>query len=265
MLKRVGLAVGILGCVAVSPLLSAQETDENAAAQANNPLANMTAFNIQTYFIPEFTGVKQAGNQGFLRYAKPVSIGGDWLVRASLPVPTLPTGENGASSTGVGDFNVFAAYLIDVGDPAISFGIGPQLTVPTATADNLGTEKWSAGLANVLFNARSKTFQWGYLLTWQHSFAGNNERSSVNVGAFQPFAMYQLGKGLYLRSTGIMVYDFESDDYTVPIGVGIGKVIPQGSTVFNVFMEPQVSVFDRGELWPSWQVFVGFNIQFMGS
>ena len=66
MLKRVGLAVGILGCVAVSPLLSAQETDENSAAQANNPLANMTAFNIHTYFIPEFTGVKQAGNQAFL-------------------------------------------------------------------------------------------------------------------------------------------------------------------------------------------------------
>ena len=56
----------------------------------------------------------------------------------------------------------------------------------------------------------------------------------------------------------------KSDDYTVPIGVGFGKVIPQGSTVFNVFIEPQVSIFDRGNNWPQWQVFVGFNMQFLG-
>ena len=91
-----------------------------------------------------------------------------------------------------------------------------------------------------------------------------SECRTVSVGAFQPFAMYQLGKGVYLRSTGIMVYDFESNDYTIPIGFGIGKVIPQGSTVYNAFIEPQVSIADRGDLWPSWQIFVGFNMQFMG-
>ena len=229
-----------------------EEGSTDAAAQANNPLANMTAFNLHTYFIPEFTGSKQAGNQFFARYAKPFELKGSWLMRASLPIPTLPTAPDGNASTGIGDLNVFAAYLVDIGDPAISFGVGPQLTVPTATSEGLGTDKWSAGFANVLFNAKSAKFQWGYLLTWQHSFAGNGDRRAVNVGAFQPFAMLQLGRGLYLRSTGIMVYDFESDDYTVPIGAGFGKVIPQGNTVFNVFIEPQVSVFDRGNNWPQW-------------
>lgn len=233
------------------------------AAQANNPLANFTALNFQNYYIGELTAPDKDANQFWLRYAKPLSIGKtNWIFRASLPVNTFPVAPNQETKTGLGDFNAFAAYLIDTGDPAVSFGIGPQLTAPTATEDQLGSEKWSAGFANVLFNARSPKFQYGYLLTWQASFAGVSDRASVNAGAFQPFAFYQLGKGTYLRAAPIWVYNFQNDTYSVPLGVGVGQVIPKGKTVYNVFIEPQVSVSDKGAGWPKWQVFIGFNMQF---
>jgi len=32
--------------------------------------------------------------------------------------------------------------------------------------------------------------------------------------------------------------------------------------VFNVFIEPQVSVADKGAGWPKWQIFCGLNTQF---
>jgi hypothetical protein len=234
------------------------------AAQANNPLANMTAFNLHDYYIGEFTGSDDDANQFLMRYARPFSLGEtNWLMRATLPVNSFPTPPDGHTETGLGDFNVFAAWLIDIGNPAISVGVGPMLTAPTATEDALGSEQWSAGLANVFFDARSKVFQWGYLLTWQGSFAGEDDRADVNAGAFQPFAMYQLGQGRYLRSTGVWVYDFHTDNYTIPLGIGIGQVIPRGKTVFNVFIEPQWSVADRGPAWPEWQVFIGFNMQFL--
>jgi hypothetical protein len=235
----------------------------NAAAQANNPLANMTAFNLHNYYIGNLTESDEDANQFWLRYAKPFSLGGDWLMRASLPVNSFPTSPSGGTETGIGDLNIFAAYLIDTGNPAVSFGIGPQINAPTASKDSLGSEKWSAGFANVLFDARSKKFQYGYLLTWSQSFAGDDDRADVNLGAFQPFAMYQLGKGRYLRSTGIWAYDFENDGYSMPIGIGIGQVIPKGKTVYNVFIEPQWSVADKGPGWPEWQVFIGFNMQFL--
>src|SRR5690606_27388180 len=114
-----------------------------------------------------------------------------WLLRASLPVNTFPTPPNGHKETGIGDLNVFAAYLLDVGNPAVSFGVGPQVTAPMAGKDELGSERWSGGLVNVLFNASSPVFQYGYLLSWQHSFAGNDNREDVNAAAFQPFAFYQ--------------------------------------------------------------------------
>jgi len=86
----------------------------------------------------------------------------------------------------------------------------------------------------------------------------------VNVGAFQPFLFYQLGNGNYLRSTPIWVYDFEKDAYSVPIGIGFGKAFRRKQTVYNVFVEPQWSVADKGPGWPEWQVFMGLNMQFTG-
>jgi hypothetical protein len=55
----------------------------------------------------------------------------------------------------------------------------------------------------------------------------------------------------------------ENDNYSVPLGVGIGQVIKKGKTVFNVFVEPQFSVADRGPGQPEWQIFCGLNLQFL--
>ncbi|WP_237391239.1 hypothetical protein [Dryocola clanedunensis] len=232
-------------------------------AQANNPLANMTAFNMQNYYIGDVSGTDKDANQFWLRFAKPFSVDdSNWILRASLPVNTYPTPPDGGHKTGLGDVNLFASWLIDTGNPAVSFGFGPQITAPTATDDALGTEKWSAGLVNVLFNASSPKFQYGYLASWQHSFAGDSNRDDVNLGTFQPFMFYQLGGGTYLRAAPIWVYNFQNDSYSVPLGVGIGQVIKQGSTVYNFFVEPQGSVADHGPGQPRWQVFAGLNLQF---
>ncbi len=251
----------ILAIVFAAPL-AAQDTGD-AKAQANNPLANIKTVNLQNQYTGNFTGVEKPGNTFYLRGAMPVSIGDSkWLIRATLPFNSWPVGVAGDRVSGLGDFNIFAAYLIDVGNPAISFGIGPQVTAPTAATNGLGAGKWSLGLANVLFDARNSKFQWGYLLTWQASVAGDNTRNDVNFGAFQPFAMYQLGKGWYLRSTGVWTYNFESDNYAIPIGLGIGKVTVKPGVVINAYFEPQYSISTRGAFQSEWGVFAGVNFQF---
>lgn len=242
---------------------AARGNEADAAAQANNPLANMKAFNVHDYYVGDYTeALPDSGNQFWLRYAQPLKIKETtWLMRASLPINSFST----PSEFGLGDFNIFAAYLIPMKNPALSVGVGPQLTAPTATADALGTDKWSAGFAHILFDARSKKIQWGYLLTWHHSFAGDSDARDVHAGAFQYFGFYQLGKGHYLRTAPICAFDLDSDGYTIPIGLGYGKVMKKGSTVYNAFIEPQYSVIDEGpNPWPQWQIFVGLNMQFLG-
>ena len=52
------------------------------AAQANNPLANIKAFNIQDYFVPTLSGGVEGGaNTFWLRFAQPL---GRVLLRASV-------------------------------------------------------------------------------------------------------------------------------------------------------------------------------------
>lgn len=134
-----------IALICASQIAPADEDEANAAGQANNPLANMTAFNLQNYYIGELTESDDSANQFWLRYAKPFSLGEtDWLLRASLPINTFPS-MAGGNVTGIGDLNLFAAYLIDTGNPAVSFGVGPQLTAPSAAKDEVGSEKWSAG------------------------------------------------------------------------------------------------------------------------
>jgi len=239
------------------------EDASSGSAQANNPLANMTAFNMQNYYIGDVSESDKDANQFWFRYAQPFSLGeSSWLLRASLPMNTYPAAPTGGHQTGLGDLNLFAAWLIDTGNPAVSFGFGPQITAPTASRNALGSEKWSAGLVNVLFNASSPVFQYGYLASWQHSFAGDGNRSDVNIGAFQPFAFYQLGGGTYLRSAPIWSYNFQNDSYGVPLGLGIGQVVKSGNTVYNFFIEPQGSVADHGPGQSRWQIFFGLNLQF---
>jgi hypothetical protein len=257
--KAGALAAGLLGLAAV---VSAQdEAAANDMAQANNALAYNRAFALHNYYIGELTGSDENANQFWLRLAQPFSIGEtSWLMRASLPINTYPVQPELEHQTGLGDLNVLAAYLFDVGNPGITFGLGPQITMDTATDDGLGSGKWSAGVMNYMFNATLPTFQWAYLLTWQASFAGDGDRADVNVATFQPNAIFQLGGGTYLRSSAIMTYDFENDGYSVPLGLGLGQVLKRGKTIYNLFLEPQWTVADEGEGWPEWQVFLGLNI-----
>ena len=255
-------------CILAAPVLGestdadagAADAESSAAANANNPLADMKAFNLQNYYIPELSGINGNANTFWLRYAQPF---GKWLFRGSLPVSRVPTGSD-SSTSGLGDFNIFAAYLFDTGNPAVSFGVGPQLTAPTATEDETGTGRWQGGLASVYFNAKSQRFQWGGLVTWQTDFAGDDDRAGTNLLALQPFYFLQLGKGLYLRGAPIVVFDLENDSYHVPVGLGIGQVIPTPKVVYNVFIEPQFTILDRGAGQPELQLFVGFNMQFLG-
>jgi hypothetical protein len=239
----------------------AQEPDANA--QANNPLASTTSLNLQDQYIGRLSGTGEAANAVLLRGAQPFSLGAtNWIARATLPINTYPVVPGGGHETGIGDLNIFAAYLFDTANPGVSFGIGPQLTAPTASDRALGSGQWSAGFANVLFVATSPAWQYGYLLTWQASIGGNDNRRPVNLGNFQPFVFRQLGEGWYLRSTGVWTYDFDSNAYAVPLGLGIGKVVPIGETVANIFVEPQYSVLRQGPGQMEWGVFAGVNFQF---
>lgn len=239
------------------PAFSQEADPASVTKDANNPLASTKSFSVHNIYSPSILGAEGTMNTAWIRYAQPI---GKVLIRASLPVNSINS--NGVNRSGLGDFNVFGTYILTSPTSPNQLGIGPIMTFPTATSSLLGSGKWMAGIAFAGYFASNPVFQYGILATWQHSFAGDKERRKVHAGSIQPFMMWQLGKGLYLRSTGIAILDFENDNYLVPLGLGIGKVVPINRVVCNLFVEPQFAVWSKGAGLPKTQIFLGINTQF---
>jgi hypothetical protein len=234
-------------------------------AQANNPLADMTALNFHNYYVPKLTNAPADSytNTSWVRFAKPFA-NGKLLLRASAPINTVGTPDaTGVVTTtnGLGDINAFLSYNF-VSKPTATMGIGPLITAPTAAHQALGSGKWQGGLAFVAFIVKSPVFQYGGLITWQTSFAGDDSRSNTNNAAVQPFYFWQLGGGTYMRGAPVWYFDIENGTYNVPISLGIGKVVKVGKTVFNLFVEPQYTMLSFGTQ-PQFQLFTGINLQFL--
>jgi len=261
--KRIAGLNLLLVIFLVLPLAAQEEAaeggdDASAAAGANNPLADITSFQFQNYYASDLYGMpNESSNTAWMRFVKPF---GRVLLRASLPLSTVPS-TSGDSISGIGDLNMFAAYLMTDPSAPQQYGIGPLVAVPTASDDALGVDAWQAGAAAVYFNLSSPDVQWGGLVTWQTDVSGDD---NTNLAIAQPLLFIQMGKGAYLRSSGAWTFDMENDGYYIPVGFGIGKVVKSGRSVLNMWLEPQFTIAHDGAGYPSFQLFAAINLQLLG-
>lgn len=100
-------------------------------------------------------------------------------------LPELPAGITGGDTFGLGD--IHTTLFFSPAKPGMAiWGVGPSITIPTATDDLLGTRKWSAGpSASVLFMPKPWVF--GALVRQLVSFAGNSDRKDVSQLLIEPF------------------------------------------------------------------------------
>jgi hypothetical protein len=242
------------------PKAPAKGLSDTQKAQAQNPLASLKALNFQNYFLPEETITNT-----FIRLAMP-HFKGRLLWRLTVPILTMPVpGDDSKIMAGLGDVNFFASVNI-IQNPTTTFGIGPFVVFPTTVGtndlrDTVGS-KWQVGGAMLIFKAISPVVSMGALITYQIS-VGNLDLQDQSLLVAQPFGAFQIGKGWYLRSAGIWTFDFENGYYTVPLGLGVGKVLKAGKTIINAFMEPTFTVFSNNPNAPIFQLYSGVNLQFM--
>ncbi|ARP79299.1 hypothetical protein [Bordetella genomosp. 6] len=256
MLAIAGLA--LMGAV----LATARAQSADDANKANNPLNLAASLGLQNYYTPRLFGTRAHTNDFMLRPTLPLGPG-DWIgvpqiLRPTVPVSTRPQAD-GSHRTGLGDISVFDIFLLKQGE--VDIGVGPLLTMPTATDRLLGTGKWSGGLAAVAVHSSPRGLLGG-LVQWQHSFAGQNDRETVHTATLQPFVIHNLQQGWYLRSTAIWTFDLQRSQYYIPLGAGAGRAWRVGKTIVNAFVEPQWTVAHKGEGLPQFTVFAGLNFTF---
>jgi len=252
----IAATVLLLGRSAAAQRASAE--DVNAA---NNPLTPKITINFHDQWAPELYDVDEGSNAFLFRGVVPHKLGGmPQLFRYTLPVVTAPDATRD-TVTGLGDLNLIELFPFVLKRARMEIAVGPQLTLPTATNDVTGTGKWQGGFA-VLAIAPRKFGIGGALVTWQHSFAGDDDRASQNNLSLQPLFIYNLPQGWYLRSTATWNFAFAQDTYVIPIGGGIGKVWVRPGATINAFAEPQFTIAHDGAGQPTFQMFMGLNLQF---
>jgi hypothetical protein len=239
-------------------------TSTEDIAASNNPLADFIGVNFNEYYA---TGLYDAD-----AVANVLNVQGVYIpvrrhmhlfhiARATLPLATVPVGVTRYDS-GVGDLILQDAFKFGRPGAKTEFGVGPLLVVPTASSEALGTGKWQAGVAVVVIRLLDGGNVIGGLATWQTDFAGDEARQGTNLSTFQPTVALALGpSGYYISSSPIWTFDFENHRYLVPFSLGIGKVFKVGKTIVNVAMEPQFTVYHKGEQQPTVQLFFGLTLQ----
>jgi len=206
----------------------AQESNEELAKAAQNPLANIMSFPFQNNtnfgYGPENDRAQNILNiQPVLPF-----FDGKLITRTIFPLLWQPnwTDESGAT---MGLSNVLFTAFYAPKLKGITFGIGPALSFPASSAF-FGSQKWSVGPSIVLLKM-GKKFVYGALINNIWSFAGEESASDVNSFLLQYFVNYNMKDGLYLTTAPIITANFEAADgqqWTIPFGAGIGKIVKLG-------------------------------------
>ncbi len=240
------------------------------AAKTQNPVGAM-------YSLPfkfTFDYGAENGEASFLNVQPviPVTIG-DWnlINRVIMPLidtpgmvtgtPEIPAPIQGDGATGLGDIN-YSVFLSPAEPGSVIWGVGPSIMMDTATDDQLGSGKWSAGPTAVIL-VQPKPWTLGLLGRQLWSYAGDSDRGDVSQMLLEPFINYNLDEGWYLISDMIITANWEADSgnqWTVPVGGGFGKMFEIGSQKMNTKLEAYYNV-EKPDGAPDWSF--GWTLQFL--
>ncbi len=254
-------SVTLATTIAIAPAMSnAEEEATKLAKETQNPVADLISVPFQNNF--NFNTGTTHATQWVLNVQPviPVPLGDDWnlITRTIMPIvnqPELFSGGPRTEAFGLGDINP-TLFFSPAKPGKFIWGLGPAMTLPTASVSRLGSGRWSAGPAAVgLF--MDGPWVVGALVNQQWDFAGWSDKH-VNAFLIQPFVNYNIKNGWYLVSAPIITGDFAASGnrhWTVPVGGGGGKLWRVGKVGLPI--NTQLQAFynaDTPEFGPDWQL-----------
>ncbi|MHC4204943.1 MAG: neuromedin U, partial [Planctomycetota bacterium] len=192
----------------------------------------------------------------------PINLNDDWnlITRTILPVVNQPpVGNLDRQEWELGNVQ-FSGFFSPRDSGGLTWGFGPVFEFPTHTNDVLASDNYSAGPTFVALKMEGP-WVYGGLINQLWSFSGDDPE--VNKMLIQPFINYNMEDGWYLSSAPIITADWkrDSDDqWTIPVGGGIGKIIRIGKLPLNVSTQCfyNVEAPDGGDDWSA-----RFQLQFL--
>ncbi len=206
-------------------------TDTAALAKATqNPVAPITTIPFQVNF--NSGGDLEAGSALNVNVQPVIPFrlteGINVIARTIVPISSVP-GPEATRYTGVGDVQA-QVFFTPARAGALTWGVGPVVSLPTATALPFETGTFAMGVGGVLVRTVGP-FVLGGLVSqyWPVSDAGDGVET--NLLTAQPFVNYNFGAGWALSFAPLLTANWDArsgDQWTVPLGIGLVR-----TTVFD--------------------------------
>src|SRR5215510_13107203 len=235
--------------------------DAESASDLNRKLSNpvSSVWSIESQFNNFLLNNGHWNNNWNFQPVMPISLTKDLNL---ITRPVMPFYNIVPHETSPGEFNRDAGLgdlaLLELFSPANSgnwvLGAGPTAIFPTATSHFTGQGKWQLGPAFVAGYLTKEYFIGAFPQQW-FSFAGEHGRPDTNQMNLQPIASIFFGEGWDLGYSGNILINWNApseDVWTVPIGLGLGKVVKFGRLPVKIQLAVQyIPVHPRisGQEW----------------
>lgn len=195
----------------------------------------------------------------------------DTVDNVDISVGSIPgiTGVDFDRKMGLGDVVLWNAFSNHYKPPFV-WGFGPTVMLPTATEDQLGSGKWSAGPMALAVGITKKWIIGGVLQHWW-SFDGDDditvqtssgpvtaERPDVNLTDFQYIIRYRKSALTNIGIAPNIRYNWETDQLNLPIGIGFDTLVKIGKMPVKIGAELYYYVEKDDDFGPEWQLRILF-------
>jgi hypothetical protein len=239
---------------------AAAASADEIAAELSNPNTAVASLTFKNQFRWFEGDLPDADNQSsytlLFQPALPFVLGnGDKVIfRPAIPLifdqPFPAPGGGFEGESGIGDIAFDLAYA-PKRDDGLLLAYGLVSSLPTATND-LGSDRWTLGPEVLVAKSYSKGL-YGVFPSHQWDIAGSGNKD-INLTTIQPLFTYLPGGGWNVGTAPSITYDWEAEQWTVPLQLNFGKTVVTNGRPWKLAVELNYYVEKPEAFGPEWML-----------
>lgn len=237
---------------------AAAASADEVAAELANPNTALASLTLKPQYRLFDGDLPKAGGQSSLTILFqpvlpfPLESGGKIIWRPAIPVivdQPIPTGPGKyKDKSGLGDIAFDLVYAIPPRDDGVIAALGLITSLPTGT-DELSNDNWTLGPEFMLGKMTPKNI---FILFPSHQWDIAGSGNNISLTSIQAGVVHLVEGGWTIGSTPQMSYDWEAEQWSVPLNINFSKTIMIGSRPWKLGGEINYYIERDDDFAPKW-------------